>query len=68
MKLDSLTVKSFVTKVEESKGETVKGGKPAPIWPIDTSLLIKTCTWYSELNTACTCEETEIPLCLPEPI
>lgn len=68
MKLDSLKVKSFVTKVDESKEETVKGGRPVPIQPIDFSLLVKTCTWYSELNTACTCPESEIPLCIPGPI
>lgn len=63
LKLSSLAVKSFVTKVEESKEETVKGGRPAP-QPIDTGKLCFTqdwrnCTWYSELYTACECDSMD---------
>ena len=67
MNLDALKVTSFVTKVEALKEETVKGGKPSPI-DIPFSFDFRTCTWYSELYTACTCPQTEIPLCLPTPI
>lgn len=56
MKLDGLKVKSFVTKVEKAKEETVKGGALLPD-PIDIrrTLAEPGCPWYSELYTACTC-------------
>lgn len=67
MNLDALKVKSFVTKVEEIKEETVKGGRPAPI-DIPYTKDLRWCTWYSELYTACTCNpESDLVPCEPLP-
>ncbi|MGB3468251.1 MAG: pinensin family lanthipeptide [Cyclobacteriaceae bacterium] len=66
MNLADLKVKSFVTKVEGSKEETVKGGVnlvPGPVTKPDT-LDFNWCVWYSELNTACECDTREF-LCDP---
>ena len=67
MNLSALKVTSFVTKVEESKEETVKGGRP-PIQittPVKLTLAEPGCPWYSELYTACTCPPSALPGCIP---
>lgn len=66
MNLSTLKVTSFVTKVEESKEETVKGGRPVPISiPIELTLAEPGCPWYSELYTACTYPPSALPGCIP---
>lgn len=66
MNLDALKVTSFVTKMEDAKEETVKGGRP--IVPIDKPFTydFRYCTWYSELNTACGCDPiSDLIICGP---
>lgn len=66
MNLDSLKVTSFVTNMEESTEETVKGGRPIQITtPIKLTLAEPGCPWYSELYTACTCPPSALPGCVP---
>ncbi|MEM6719815.1 MAG: class I lanthipeptide [Bacteroidota bacterium] len=61
MKKKKFGKKLDLGKKRISKLDDVQGGAAAPASHISctvgggncTSLLIKTCTWYSELNTAC---------------
>lgn len=47
-KLSELKVSSFVTSMEDSKGQTVKGGKPQKITVVTRGLWSYCCNTYTE--------------------